>query len=104
MVELILAVACLSVLFIVVIGLIARSGNIHIETPEKKAGRLGERFATGIIREILQEEDLLFTNVPVFADGKQTELDNVIINPNGVFIIEVKNLHGTLYGDEASRD
>ena len=52
-------------LIVSVIGLIARSGKIHVETPEMKAGHLGEQFATGIIREILHEDDLLFTNVPV---------------------------------------
>ena len=73
-----------------------------MEDPQKKAGRQGEEFATLIIREILREKDTLLTNVRVTAEGKQTELDNVIINPYGVFIIEVKNYSGTLAGDEDS--
>lgn len=78
--------------------------RIHVETPEKQAGRMGERIATAVISEVLREEDTLLTNVPVYYDGKQTELDNVIINSNGVFIIEVKNLRGVLSGDEESFD
>ena len=78
--------------------------RIHVETPEKQAGRMGERIATAVISEVLREDDTLLTNVPVIYNGKQTELDNVIINSNGVFIIEVKNLRGVLSGDEESFD
>ena len=101
---LIIAWLAVAVIFIAAIVLSAVLGFVHIETPSRKAGRLGEEFATGLIREILREGDVLFTNVGVFADGKQTELDNVVVNANGVFIIEVKNLHGTLHGDESAHD
>ena len=37
-------------------------------------------------------------NVPVRYKQQQTELDHLIINGNGVFIIEVKNFSGELYG------
>ena len=33
-----------------------------------------------------------------------TELDNVVINPKGVFIIEVKNLSGQLEGKENDKE
>ena len=72
----------------------------HIETPEKRAGRMGERFVSDLIYETLDDEDRLLTNVHIFADDKQTELDNLIINSNGVFIIEAKNYHGEIFGDE----
>jgi hypothetical protein len=38
--------------------------------------------------------------VKLSFDGKPTELDNVIINNRGVFIIEVKNYSGMLIGEE----
>ena len=50
------------------------------------------------------ERDTLLTNVKVSVEAKQTELDNVIINPEGISIIEVKNYYGTLTGDEGSCD
>ena len=99
------------ILFATVIGLgiwsiFSGSGpfQIHIEDPQKKAGRQGEAFATLIIREILRERDTLLTNVRVSVEGKQTELDNVIINPEGIFIIEVKNYSGELVGNEDDHD
>lgn len=38
--------------------------------------------------------------MPVSYDGKNAELDNVIVNKYGVFIIEVKYYKGRLYGAE----
>ncbi len=72
----------------------------NFESPEKRAGRYGERFATQIIGEILKDGDTLLTNLHIVAAGKQCELDNVVINNRGVFIIEVKNYTGELYGEE----
>ena len=70
------------------------------EPEEKRVGRQGERIATNIIKRVLREDDYLFTNVPVSYDGKNAELDNVVVNKYGVFIIEVKYYKGRLYGAE----
>lgn len=91
-------------IYAVALALRTLLGGFHIETPQKRAGRLGELFATRIISEIQYDDDVLLTNVRIYADGKQTELDNVIINQNGIFIIEVKNLSGQLVGDEDTHD
>ena len=70
------------------------------EAPEKRAGRRGEYAATNAIKSVLREGDYLFTNVSISYDGKPAELDNVVVNSYGVFIIEVKNYKGRLYGEE----
>lgn len=95
---LIVLAAVLCIIFFVWLAL--KVGVRPIELPEKRAGRLGERFAYEVIREILREDDVLLTNITVTADGKQAEFDDVIINSTGVFIIEVKNYSGELFGDE----
>ena len=70
------------------------------ETPEKRAGRLGEYAVTNAIQSVLKEGDYLFTNISVSYDEKPAELDNVVVNKYGVFIIEAKNYNGRLYGEE----
>lgn len=70
------------------------------EPPRVRAGKQGEKEATEIIKQVLQEDDILLTNVCVKYGEKEAELDNVIINSKGVFIIEVKNYSGTLIGGE----
>ena len=70
------------------------------EPGNRRAGRKGEEAATNIIRQVLHADDLLFTNVSISHDGKPTELDNVVVNSYGVFIIEVKNYVGRIVGNE----
>ena len=70
------------------------------ESEEKQAGRIGENVATNIIRSVLREGDYLFTNISITYDEKPAEMDNIIVNKYCVFIIEVKNYKGRLYGNE----
>ena len=70
------------------------------EPPHRRAGRRGERVVSDAIRELLWEDDYLFTNVSVSYDNRPAEFDNIIVNRYGVFIIEVKNYVGCLYGKE----
>ncbi len=64
------------------------------------AGMIGEEAAVRVIKTVLRADDRLFTNVSIEYDGKKAELDNVIVNRFGVFIIEVKNYKGRLVGGE----
>lgn len=97
---LIMGIIITSAIFALIIILVAILRPTHIETPEKRAGRLGEQFATTLIREILTDNDVLLINVPLHTCDKETELDNLVVNSHGVFIIEVKNYYGELIGDE----
>ncbi len=98
----ILLVAVLVVVLVVTISRMDFSGSdsFYIESDIKRAGRRGEQFANTVIREILKEGDVLLSNVRLSYDGKNTELDNLIINNRGLFVIEVKNYSGDLVGGE----
>lgn len=74
--------------------------NKPVTPLEKRAGNYGEKVARDIICKSLTEEDKLFTNISFEYDGRLTELDNIIVNKYGVFIIEVKNYMGELHGSE----
>ena len=89
----------LATFFIAVIALVAgRAGDM--EPPHEAAGRYGEQVITERIKTVLKEDDFLLTNVNVEYNGKPAELDNLIVNKYGVFIIEAKYYSGTLYGEE----
>ena len=72
--------------------------GLNIEDPVERAGRRGEEVATDIIRQVLTDDDILLTNVKISFEGSRSEIDNLIINSYGVFIIEVKNYVGELVG------
>ena len=97
-VGLILGIFVLLAIFVVVITPVEPPRPY--EPPQKRAGRLGEEYGTGKISSVLRDGDTLLTNVEVSYEGKETELDNVIVNKYGVFIIEVKYYHGWLKGLE----
>ncbi|MFR5864073.1 MAG: nuclease-related domain-containing protein [Acutalibacteraceae bacterium] len=84
---------------IVAIVLLSKAG-FTIESGKRRAGRRGEVIVSNAIRSILSDEDILLTNIEISFKGKTAELDNVIINKYGVFIIEVKNYKGRIYGEE----
>ena len=70
-------------------------------TPEwERVGKRGEEAVTRAIKTILHEDDRLLRNVSIEYDGKSAELDILIVNKYGVFIIEVKNYFGELFGNE----
>ena len=97
--------AALIFLFFIIVIVVVRIGNkSFIESQQKQAGRRGEIIARQVIQEILRDDDILLNNVKLYADNKQAEADNIIINSRGIFIFEVKNLRGTLLGDEDTYD
>ena len=88
------------VIGIVVLVAIAKKADFTIEPGNRRAGRRGEVAATNAIRSVLRDDDQLFTNVEISFDDRPAELDNVVVNHYGVFIIEVKNYKGRLRGGE----
>ena len=90
-------------IFLAAIIFIAKNTDFSEDTTEQekqRAGKIGEIAATREIKSVLRDEDLLFNNIKISLNDKSAELDNVIVNKFGVFIIEVKNYNGCLYGDE----
>lgn len=103
--ELIIPFVIIAIIVAAVIAIVIALKNADLtgtifEPGNRRAGRKGEEAATNIIRQVLHADDLLFTNVSISYDGKPTELDNVVVNSYGVFIIEVKNYVGRIVGNE----
>lgn len=91
-----LILLALAVLIVIVVILTKQS----IKKYEiKQAGKQGESIFKDKIRYILDSDDVLLNNVEIKVDDLRTEIDSLIINKNGIFIVEVKNYNGKLYGD-----
>ncbi len=91
---------------LIILYLIFNINKIELKNRDIKskriAGEIGENKAASIISQMIDKNDVLLRNVSVTYEGKETELDNVIISKRGLFIIEVKNYNGELEGDEES--
>ena len=102
--EIIIIISAFAFVIILLAIFSRRKGPVDIDPPEKRAGKIGEQYARFEISKVLWETDALLNNIRITADGKTAEYDNIIINRYGVFIIEVKNHVGILYGNEDDYD
>ena len=88
------------ILFVIILFIILLLSLSNGEDQKRIAGKEGELQAKKILNHYLNENDLLLNNVNISIHGRNTELDYVVINNNGVFIFEVKNFSGKLVGNE----
>ena len=89
------------IIFFVIILFIFLLLSLSSDEDQKRiAGKEGELQAKKILNHYLNENDLLLNNVNISIHGRNTELDYVVINNNGIFIFEVKDFSGKLVGNE----
>lgn len=69
-----------------------------------KSGVTGEQKSVNIISSVLNDNYSVICNPKIVYDGKQSEMDVVVVGPNGVFIFEVKNYLGQITGDMGDHD
>ncbi len=88
------------ILLVVLIFILVGSNAYQREQRKiKNAGNTGEAIFNSRIRGILRGDDVLINNISLSVNGKEAEIDNLIINKNGIFIVEVKNYNGKLFGN-----
>lgn len=88
------------IFFVVILFIFLLLSLSNGEDQKRIAGKEGELQAKKILNHYLNENDLLLNNVNISIHGRNTELDYVVINNNGVFIFEIKNFSGKLVGNE----
>lgn len=65
---------------------------------QEAAGKRGERIFNDALKSILRSDDILLSNISITYNEQKTELDSIIINSFGIFVIEVKNYSGIMHG------
>lgn len=70
----------------------------------KTRGKRGERKVKRIIGSTVAGEKYIINDLILENEGKTSQIDHVVINPRGVFVIETKNYSGTIYGAEDQRE
>lgn len=88
------------IFFVIILFIFLLLSLSNGEDQKRIAGKEGELQAKKILNHYLNENDLLLNNLNISIHGRNTELDYVVINNNGVFIFEVKNFSGKLVGNE----
>jgi len=62
------------------------------------SGLEGEQKALEILSSNLDNDHIILNSIDVEWDGQNIQIDNIIIGPTGVYIIEVKNHNSALSG------
>jgi len=67
-------------------------------------GKFGENKVRRIIEDTIECEQYVINNLGLVNDGMTSQIDHIVINPRGVFVIETKNYSGEIYGSENQRE
>ena len=76
----------------------ALGGYMKQKADSYKSGVDGENATAQIIAS-LPDTYTGFQNIRITFEGKTSELDMVVVGPTGVFVIETKNMNGTIVGN-----
>lgn len=72
-------------------------------SPKKVKGKIGEKV-TGCYLNRLGSDYVVYSDIVLPSNYGSTQIDHVVISPFGVFVIEVKNYQGFIYGNENSQN
>lgn len=76
---------------------------VYLKRPETR-GKRGENRVKWVIGETIENEQYVINDLIVSNNGNTTQIDHIVINPRGVFVIETKNYSGEIYGSENQRE
>jgi hypothetical protein len=68
-------------------------------SPEGK-GFLGEMAVRSVIRTRKAGKRYVINDIVIENNGATSQIDHIVINKNGVFVIETKNYSGKIYGSD----
>ncbi len=64
-------------------------------------GEVGEFLVRLVIGRTKENEKYVINNYQVSINNKSMQIDHIVINKNGVYVIETKNYSGRIYGAES---
>ena len=80
-----------SILFIILI--------VYLKQPSTR-GKHGENKVGRIIGSTVENQQYVINNLILVNEDKTSQIDHIVINPRGIFVIETKNYSGEIYGFE----
>lgn len=81
--------------FIVVIGIC----SLIAKSPAWK-GKSGERAVKSVLGQTTPGFQYVLNDYIIVQDGKSSQIDHILLNSHGIFVIETKNYSGKIYGKE----
>lgn len=76
---------------------------VYLKVPATR-GKRGENKVKWVIGETIENEQYVINDLILPNNGSTSQIDHIVINPRGVFVIETKNYSGEIYGSENQRE
>lgn len=89
--------------FIIVLDILFIAFIAYWKRPSTR-GKRGENKVSSAIGNTIENEQYVINNLILVNDGKSVQIDHIVINPRGIFVIETKNYSGEIYGSESQRE
>ena len=89
--------------FLITLSIIAIILIAYLKRPETR-GKYGEFKVKWKIGKTKENEQYVINDLIIPNNGGTSQIDHIVINPRGVFVIETKNYSGRIYGTEAQRE
>jgi archaellin len=67
-------------------------------------GKVGEAKVSSIIGHSVAGEKYVFNDYVVLNNDQTSQIDHIVVNKHGVFVIETKNYSGRIYGSEEQQE
>ena len=90
----------------ILIAVVALLGTLYFFLISAKGkGTTGELEVQGVIgKTIIGEQYVINDLILNLGEKKTCQIDHILINSSGVYVIETKNYSGTIYGDENNQN
>ncbi|MDR1138778.1 MAG: NERD domain-containing protein [Clostridiales bacterium] len=89
--------------FVGLVVIVAFAIDRQSKHDHRTKGEQGEAHVDQFLRQVPQS--VVVSDIILVDDktGRSSQIDHVVIRPNGVFVIETKNYAGSIYGDDNQR-
>lgn len=77
-----------------------RTQSDYIQRKKDHQGRIGELTVSSILGDSLPRVRYVFNDTLIKLNNKTAQIDHILVNRAGIFIIETKNFSGEIYGNE----
>lgn len=92
---------------LIVIGVVLAIGfavlAAYLQAPLVR-GKRGEKRVRTVLGETQEGLRYVFNDFKITDEGMSCQIDHILINQNGVFVIETKNYSGNIYGTDEQRE
>lgn len=90
--------------YIIIAAIILFFCLITISRTPRGKGIIGEFLVKLIIGKTKEGKKYVINNYMIMDEGKSSQIDHIVINKNGIFVIETKNYSGRIYGNEKQQE